>query len=44
MFEKMNYWLQKQEKIVRDVSIIDGSLIDVPIQRNTREENMEIKE
>jgi len=43
LFEKINYWIQKQGKIIKEGSSIDGTLIDAPIQRNTREENETIK-
>lgn len=43
LFEKLNYWLQKQGKIIKEGSSIDGTLIDAPIQRNTREENKTIR-
>jgi transposase, IS5 family len=38
-----NYWLNKQGKILKEGSIIDGRIVDVPIQRNTKEENEQIK-
>lgn len=43
LFEKLNYWIQKQGKIVKQGSSIDGTLVDAPVQRNTREENETIK-
>jgi transposase, IS5 family len=44
LFEKLNYWFKKNGKVVRSGSIIDASFVEVPIQRNTREENKQIKE
>ncbi|MCC7004669.1 IS5 family transposase [Candidatus Nomurabacteria bacterium] len=44
LFEKLNYWLKRSGKIVRSGSIIDASFVEVPIQRNTKEENETIKE
>jgi transposase, IS5 family len=43
LFQKLNYWLNKQGKILKEGSIIDGTIVDVPIQRNSKEENEQIK-
>ena len=44
LFKKLNFWLNKKGLKMKEGSIIDGTIIDVPIQRNTREENKMIKE
>jgi IS5 family transposase len=44
LFEKLNYWLKKQGGVVRSGSIIDASFVEVPIQRNTSQENKTVKE
>lgn len=44
LFEKLNYWFKKNGKVVRSGSIIDASFVEVPIQRNTREENKQVKD
>ena len=43
LFQKLNYWLNKKGKILKEGSIIDGTIVEAPIQRNTREENEQIK-
>lgn len=43
LFEKLNYWIKRSGKIIRSGSIIDASFVEVPIQRNSREENEIIK-
>jgi transposase, IS5 family len=42
LFQKLNYLLNKQDKILKEGSIIDGTIVEVPIQRNTKEENEQI--
>ncbi len=44
LFERFDKELKKEGLIVNKGKIIDGSIVEVPIQRNSREENKEIKE
>lgn len=44
LFNELFKWIEEQGKLVRKGSSIDGSLVDAPKQRNTREENKQIKE
>lgn len=43
LFNKLDYWIKKQGKIFKNGSSIDGSIVDAPIQRNSRAENEKIK-
>jgi len=43
LFQKLNYWLNKKGKILKEGSIIDGTIVEAPIQRNSQEENEQIK-
>jgi IS5 family transposase len=43
LFDGFNRYLQDQGLIMNNGSIIDASFVDVPKQRNTREENKQIK-
>jgi len=44
LFKAFNQKLTKQGLIAREGSIVDASFIDAPRQRNTRDENKQIKE
>ena len=44
LFLRFNEQLQKQGLIARTGSIIDASFVEVPRQRNSRQDNQEIKE
>jgi transposase, IS5 family len=44
LFEKFHNELEEQGYIVNEGKIIDASFVEVPRQRNSREENKEIKE
>lgn len=44
IFERFHKELQKQNLIVNKGKIIDASIIEVPIQRNSRQENDQIKQ
>lgn len=44
LFNELFKWIEEQGKLVKNGSSIDGSLVDAPKQRNTREENKQIKE
>ena len=44
LFEKFHDELEKQGYIGNEGKIIDASFVEVPRQRNSREENKEIKE
>jgi IS5 family transposase len=44
LFDRFNKHLEEQGLIANKGQIVDASFIDVPRQRNTREENKEIKE
>lgn len=44
LFKHFREELQKKNLIANEGKIIDASFVEVPIQRNTREENKEIKE
>jgi IS5 family transposase len=44
LFLRFNRELEKHGMIVNKGKIIDASIVEVPIQRNTKEENAEIKE
>lgn len=44
LFNKLYYWIQKSGFILKEGAIIDASIVSVPIQRNTKEENEQIKE
>jgi len=44
LFRKFTWRLEKQGVITRKGSIIDASFVDAPKQRNTREENRQIKD
>lgn len=44
LFNKLRYWITKSGFILNEGAIVDASIIQVPIQRNTAEENESIKE
>jgi IS5 family transposase len=44
LFRKFNRYLREQGFTARKGQIVDASLVSVPIQRNSREENKQIKE
>ena len=44
LFDKLKYWIKKSGFILNEGAIVDASIIQVPIQRNTAEENETIKE
>ena len=44
LFDMFNAELDKQGIIAREGSIIDASFVEVPRQRNSRDENKDIKE
>lgn len=44
IFDKLYYWLEKSGFVVKEGAIVDASIVSVPIQRNTKEENEVIKE
>lgn len=44
LFDKFNSYLEKQGLEAKIGSIIDASIVEVPKQRNTRDENQQIKE
>jgi IS5 family transposase len=44
LFDKLKYWIKKSGFILNEGAIVDASIIQVPIQRNTAEENEVIKE
>lgn len=44
LFEKLHQQLQKDDIVVNKGTMIDASFVHVPRQRNTREENAQIKE
>ena len=44
LFDTFYRFLEKKCLIMKKGVIIDGSFVDVPRQRNTREENRQIKE
>lgn len=44
LFDKLKYWIKKSGFILNEGAIVDASIIQVPIQRNTAEENEIIKE
>ena len=44
LFEKMKYWIKKSGFILNEGAIVDASIIQVPIQRNTADENDAIKD
>lgn len=43
LFEKLKYWIQKSGFIINEGAIVDASIVQVPIQRNTAEENESIQ-
>lgn len=43
LFNKFNNHLRSNRIIAKEGSILDASFIDIPVQRNTKEENNEIK-
>lgn len=44
LFDRFHRELQKQNLIVNKGKIIDASIVEVPVQRNSREENDQIKQ
>ena len=44
LFDTFYRFLEEKGLIMKEGVIIDGSFVDVPRQRNTREENRQIKE
>ena len=44
LFDKLKYWIKKSGFILNEGAIVDASIVQVPIQRNTEEENEAIKE
>ena len=44
LFRKFNRYLDDEGLFVRQRQLIDASIIPVPVQRNTREENTRIKQ
>jgi transposase, IS5 family len=44
LFTKLKYWIEKSGFIMKEGAIVDATIIEVPIQRNTAEENQTIKE
>jgi IS5 family transposase len=44
LFQRLNQALQRAGLMVNEGKIIDASIVEVPVQRNTREENQAIKE
>ena len=44
LFDKLKYWIKKSGFMLNEGSIVDASIVQVPIQRNTAEENEAIKE
>lgn len=43
LFRKFNRYLDREGYIARQGQIVDASLVPVPIQRNTRDENAQVK-
>ena len=44
LFKKLDDQLRKKRVIVKEGKMIDASIVETPIQRNTREENRELKD
>ena len=44
LFNTFHSFLEEKGLVMKEGVIIDGSFVDVPRQRNTREENRQIKE
>jgi IS5 family transposase len=44
LFKKFESQLEKEGMIVKEGSIVDATIVEVPRQRNSKEENQEIKE
>lgn len=44
LFDKLKYWIKKSGFMLNEGSIVDASIVQVPIQRNTAGENEAIKE
>jgi IS5 family transposase len=44
LFQQFNQALQRAGLIVNEGKIIDASIVEIPVRRNTREENKAIKE
>jgi IS5 family transposase len=44
LFKKLDRQLEKEHVIVKQGRMVDASFVETPIQRNTREENKDIKE
>ncbi|WP_081099929.1 IS5 family transposase, partial [Leptospira weilii] len=44
LFSKLSYWIQKLGFELKEGTIVDATIINVPIQRNTQEENETIKQ
>jgi IS5 family transposase len=43
IFEKINYYIRKHEKISEDKTVLDSSIVEAKKPQNTREENEDIK-
>lgn len=44
LFDELGKRLEEKSIVVREGSLVDASFVDAPKQRNTREENQQIKE
>ncbi|EMN90713.1 IS5/IS1182 family transposase [Leptospira weilii] len=44
LFSKLSYWIQKSGFELKEGAIVDATIINAPIQRNTPEENETIKQ
>jgi IS5 family transposase len=44
LFDKLKFWIKKSGFILNEGAIVDASIVQVPIQRNTSEENESIKD
>jgi transposase, IS5 family len=40
LFNKLYYWIQRSGFVMKEGSIVDASIVSVPIQRNTQEEKL----